>query len=95
MDSLRKQWGLWVWQMHSNVGLLSPSISHNQKRADSFIQLKEKCKHITPYSQGFAFFGFCATVKKNNTDVWLYLHTHTHTQLLQSLDYHFRYEDKV
>lgn len=66
----------------------------------SSLQLKEKCKHITLYSQGFAFFGFCVTVitrlqrfrihtKKINSKKCI------HTQLLQSLDYHFRYGDGV
>lgn len=41
-DFLRKQCRLWGWQIHSRVGLLSLSISHSQRRADSFIPPAER-----------------------------------------------------
>lgn len=41
-DFLRKRRGVWAWQIRSRVGLLSPSISHSQRRADSFIPPAER-----------------------------------------------------
>lgn len=89
MDFLRKQWGLWVWQTHNNEGLLSPSISHSQRRVDSFIPPAESVNISLLILRDLHFFGFCATVvtqlqrfrmhMKNNKKIQMCGVTYTHT----------------